>query len=312
MYTSRSLRNRAGRNLWNPLVVFFDWPYHRFVDPEAAGARQYHYTGPGIAGPSVWLARMGSSFRMDPTIVHRPAGGLGHLIMVFHDACIVKDADGTRRCEGSSLIWWLPGQEHYYGNPDATWSHSWVHCSGTLVDRWAARISANVAREIRDVSILAPYFSWLASRVEAGAGPIVVRNAFDSLCSVIASLLGEAPEPSSANRIDDAKREIDREFATDLTVEGLADACGLTPSHFSVVFRARFGISPRRYIIRRRLEEALWLMQDATLQLSRIAELVGYDDYPQFSRIVRDRFGSSPSCVRSRVMYGDVPRVPDA
>lgn len=78
------------------------------------------------------------------------------------------------------------------------------------------------------------------------------------------------------------------------TVTSLAGRIGLSPSRFAARFRQRCGESVMAYVARVRLDAACRMLRDSDLSLSRVAERVGYDSLPGFSRAFRRRLGQSP------------------
>lgn len=93
-------------------------------------------------------------------------------------------------------------------------------------------------------------------------------------------------------------REVTTHIETHLDVpiksRELAAAAGLSPCHFSRVFRDSFGCSPLEYITRRRVERAQGLMLSADGPLSQIALDCGFADQAHFSRLFRRVVGESP------------------
>jgi AraC family transcriptional regulator len=91
-----------------------------------------------------------------------------------------------------------------------------------------------------------------------------------------------------------------------LQTKHLAALTGLTPSHFSRVFRVSFGESPHRFVMRRRIERAQGLMLQSDLPLSRIASDCGFSDQAHFNRMFRKRLGECPGIWRRARSIGPV------
>jgi len=75
----------------------------------------------------------------------------------------------------------------------------------------------------------------------------------------------------------------------------LAEAAALSPDHYTRIFKKLAGCSPRQFIQEVRLERACQLLRETPLQISEIADQVGYADVFQFSRIFKSRIGKAPS-----------------
>ncbi len=85
-------------------------------------------------------------------------------------------------------------------------------------------------------------------------------------------------------------------FDPDLNVELLHVVCGLSDTYFRNLFVARFGVSPKKYILDRRLIHAKQLLESGECRLVReAARLSGFEDPLYFSRIFKARYGYPPS-----------------
>ena len=76
-------------------------------------------------------------------------------------------------------------------------------------------------------------------------------------------------------------------------------------AHFSRSFKLTFGEPPHAYIVRRRLEEACFLMLTSPASLSDIALTVGLSDQAHLCRLFRQAFDQSPASWRRE---REVPR----
>lgn len=81
----------------------------------------------------------------------------------------------------------------------------------------------------------------------------------------------------------------------DLTVARLAQLCGISEVYFRRLFLNLHGISPKEYMIQRRMEYAKTLLESASFSVSEIAVMCGYAEPCHFSREFLHRFGLSPS-----------------
>lgn len=79
----------------------------------------------------------------------------------------------------------------------------------------------------------------------------------------------------------------------------LADCVRLSQYHFARAFRRSTGMSPQRYVARRRIEHAQYLMLWTDWTLSRIAFECGFSDQSHFSRAFLKAQGESPRAWRT-------------
>ena len=85
------------------------------------------------------------------------------------------------------------------------------------------------------------------------------------------------------------------QVAEDFNLAQLAAQAGLSKFHFQRLFKAATGVSPSRYQINLRMEEARRLLRETRLSVIDVALEVGYTDPSHFARLFRRETGLSPS-----------------
>src|SRR5262245_697665 len=93
---------------------------------------------------------------------------------------------------------------------------------------------------------------------------------------------------------------IHRETHRPWTVATLAKAVGSSRSPFAARFRELVGEPPLIYLTRWRMQSAAGLLDEGRLTVAEIAERVGYESLPAFSKAFKRRTGRSPSSWRRR------------
>lgn len=81
-------------------------------------------------------------------------------------------------------------------------------------------------------------------------------------------------------------------------VEDLAARAGLSPRYFSIKFKELTGSSVQSYVIRARIERAQHLLLYAGMNVTEVADALGYRDIFFFSRQFKQYTGKSPSEIR--------------
>jgi AraC-like DNA-binding protein len=84
------------------------------------------------------------------------------------------------------------------------------------------------------------------------------------------------------------------------TVPSLARLAGLSPTHFSRVFKSSFGTSPIDWLRRERISQAKRRLADTADDIKEIAEQVGYSDRYFFSKDFKKHTGFTPTQFRVR------------
>src|SRR6266702_288836 len=104
-----------------------------------------------------------------------------------------------------------------------------------------------------------------------------------------------------------ARDAMDRTYAQPLDIRALASVASVSEAHFIRTFRATFGETPHRYLQRRRVERAMFLLRETERSITDICLDVGFDSLGKFSRTFRDLVGVHPTAYRER---GEVLHAP--
>lgn len=84
-------------------------------------------------------------------------------------------------------------------------------------------------------------------------------------------------------------------FRKDFLLSEAAGKSMVSEVYFRKLFKAEFGISPKKYIIKSRINRAASLISSGYFALAEIADMCGYDDYKHFSSEFKKQTGVSPS-----------------
>lgn len=111
----------------------------------------------------------------------------------------------------------------------------------------------------------------------------------------------------SNRRLLRARDAMDRAYAEPLEVAALAGIAHVSEAHFIRTFRATFGETPHRYLQRRRVERAMYLLRDTDRSVTDVCLAVGFTSLGTFSRTFRDIVGETPTQYRGRGPVAAVP-----
>ena len=107
-------------------------------------------------------------------------------------------------------------------------------------------------------------------------------------------------DPALLRRLLRAKDRMDAASQEEWPIERLASVSGVSEAHFARSFKRAFGLPPHRYLLTRRIEQAVTLLRDTDLSITDIAFVTGWESLGTFGRIFRDITGESPGELRSR------------
>jgi transcriptional regulator GlxA family with amidase domain len=100
---------------------------------------------------------------------------------------------------------------------------------------------------------------------------------------------------------------MDRAYAEPLDIPALARIAYVSEAHFIRTFRATFGETPHRYLQRRRVERAMFLLRSTDRSVTDICIETGFSSLGTFSRTFTEIVGETPSAYRERGPVQPVP-----
>ena len=112
----------------------------------------------------------------------------------------------------------------------------------------------------------------------------------------------------SNRRMLRARDAMDRDYARALDIKALAAIAFVSEAHFIRVFKATFGETPHRYLQRRRVERAMFLLRETDRSVTEISLDVGFNSLGTFTRTFTEIVGDPPTTYRWRA--ADLRAVP--
>lgn len=95
--------------------------------------------------------------------------------------------------------------------------------------------------------------------------------------------------------VKEALKYIGERFTEDLSLDEVSEYVGVTPQHFSKLFKEETGNNYMEYLTRLRIDAAKDHLKDGEMTVKEIGYLVGYHDPNYFSRVFKKTVGISPT-----------------
>ena len=106
---------------------------------------------------------------------------------------------------------------------------------------------------------------------------------------------GELP----AYRLRRVAQYIQDNLRRELRLAELSAVVHMSPYHFARLFKRSTGVSPHRFLVRRRIDAARALLAARTAPIAEIAQLVGFRTPSHFTTTFRRVIGLTPTAYRS-------------
>lgn len=266
---------------------------HWFV-PAAAPAADFRVRGIGVREV------------MPPCLIDRPSGTQDWLFMFFYDEVLLEQDGQARRFPAESLKVWEPGVRQYYGNPERTWNHSWIHCEGGFVAAAVrdAGLAVNRGLHLADPSLMEKNLLELHGEL-AGYNPsdtAILKDLFRVFVHRLVRAAAGPVAPPVPERFTELKRHMETHFNQRVTLNELAGRVHLSVPHFCSEFKRHFGVPPIEFLIRLRMHVAAHHLGNLNHSISEVAEMVGYADLFHFSKRFKKWYGVSPRAMRAATL----------
>lgn len=107
-------------------------------------------------------------------------------------------------------------------------------------------------------------------------------------------------EYAKSNLVRQVQELISEMHSQDISVKTIADKVYLHPVYLSKVYKVETGESLSNYIIRKRMEQAHYLLKNSHKKIYEITEELGYQNPQYFSKIFRKYYGMTPQEFRDQ------------
>ncbi len=94
---------------------------------------------------------------------------------------------------------------------------------------------------------------------------------------------------------------INEHFAENISIDYLAELCGLSLNYFSLCFKNTFGETPKVYITKMRLSKAKTLLEFSNMPIKEVSKICGFQKFNSFSCSFKKYIGISPSEYRESI-----------
>ena len=134
--------------------------------------------------------------------------------------------------------------------------------------------------------------------------PVKVEEITEVLQNVYLELNGmaEVGEEDAAERVHpvifQVIQYIEKEYASPVTTQSLAERFGLNSSYLSTLFKQNMGMNLSVYLTKTRMKKAVELLKTGQYRISDIAEMVGYKTSAYFAEQFKKEYGCNPKDYR--------------
>ena len=207
-------------------------------------------------------------------------------------------------------------EAYYCADYDDPWKYCWIDFFGADKEVYLERIFGKHTY-VKDIDTAIPIYKliddFLDDFYEEGEtreekygrkihlyaieNPSQLLKANAVLYEVLALILEEGSYDSEnveRDYVQQIKNYIDNHFLEIEGVIGVAEIFHLHPNYLSAVFKQRFHVTMKKYLLNRKINYADYLLSETDYTVQRIASICGFSSVSSFGKIYKKYKGKSP------------------
>lgn len=179
--------------------------------------------------------------------------------------------------------------------------HFWIHFAGSAVDEILKECDI-FESNIFKIGVTKEYWDvltdiYLQHSFGSNSSLLKANGLFLTFLGEITSILNPSlvnKEIGREKKIYPAIKDMRINFNKNYNLNYYAELCGISLSSFQHTFTKITGVTPQRYLITIRIENAKKMLTNSELSIKEVAQAVGYEDQLYFSRLFKKYEGISP------------------
>ncbi len=227
-----------------------------------------------------------------------------HFIYFRDNNSVIRFEDGSERNPSEGAVCYIAPKTSYRIlslSPET--SLNGIACNGTFADSFARMCEAygthislrpTAVEAYKEAEKLCE--SVFSKTEDVNRTALAFYNLFIEIIFAQSHIVESKPALIAQN----IKLHIDENLSEDISVSSIARQFYLSETHVIRIFRDRYGVTPKQYILRSKIEKAKLMLLDTTLQIKEIAMIFHFADSYHFSHTFKRFTGISPEKFRMR------------
>ena len=218
---------------------------------------------------------------------------------------MIAHLEGTLICKPGNLYLIPADRPFRYLSKGEGFTHRWIHFRSWLLASLTYFHRPIEVSGSEELDLLMTEFLCLAQQADD------FRHILEAdlhlralLLPFLANMTFDSEQLPDSHRFASVLSYIDEHIAEPLNIAQLAALARLEKNRFTAEFHQAFGIPPKQYLVRYRINSAKHLLLTTPMGIKEIACRVGYDNEYFFYRIFKKHTGVTPSEFRCRSYTG--------
>lgn len=196
-----------------------------------------------------------------------------------------------------------PGQiTTYIADEKDPWTYAWAEFDGVVVKSCMELSGFSINQPVyksRDkiaCKTMQENLEYLAMHGDESSFDLIghMYLFLDSLMKSSRSTLSRKRKTLQDYYIREAINFIESNYQKNISVENIADVCGINRSYFGKIFHDQMGQTPQEFLLQYRMLKASKLLLLSDKSVEEIGKEVGYESQFHFSRAFKSVYGLSP------------------
>ena len=162
-------------------------------------------------------------------------------------------------------------------------------------------LSPNLAGNAKYMNLLSEYLSYDDSPnryvMQRSIVHVILANLYSDCCS---DIVDDTANYGQIRLVSSILEYVDRNLSSPITVEEIADAVNYSTGYTSKTFKAATGESLNRYILKKRIEKADYLIRNG-MPIVEASEQTGFENYSYFYKAFKKLKGITPKEYQSQI-----------
>lgn len=195
------------------------------------------------------------------------------------------------------------GEHYYYPDKDNPYTKYWINFYSEIFDAMFESSPLKDVVKIPGVFCEDLFIELLNVASTSPYHRVVCYDVFEKLLKIFAKLVKHTSKANSQRipaNIRKIKNMLDQSVFSNISIEDICKKVSLSNSYVISQFKEYYGITPHQYLIDCKIKQATILLHDQSINMSEIANRLGFYDSYHFSKIFKQKLGVSPRIYRSK------------
>lgn len=220
--------------------------------------------------------------------------------------------NGNPVCANQGFLITPNMREHYYPDEKSPWEFLWIISNdekmATMFELFHAEKNTNIF-DYTYVSAVKDLTEFLMKQNNSMGDSFELLEMFLYIFKhQQKDMVHLYPKKNAEIYIESAVKYIQLNMHTAISVAELTEFLGVSQPYLFKLFKTKFQMSPKEYILKQKRNRAQTLLKETSLTITYVANSVGFQDVLSFSKFFKSKTGLSPQNYRNITVKGTVAK----